>query len=380
MDSPRAFSIEISGPFSSEKVCDAAMQIRKGLGRPATVAVAFVSSDYIKDLPEFVETLRVDGHITEVIGCTGRGFIVDARESESAQGCSILALTGDVGTPFEWSGTREPDDLPEIRPRSAILLSNPFQFATDQCLGAWNTKFPGSVVVGGLASGKNDQEATVFRNDREVAAVCLPQTGRIGLLPLVSQGCRPIGEPLTVTRAENNIIYALGGQSAYEVLESAFETLSDKEKSVAKGNLFAGIVGDEYLEDFKPGDFVIRNIIGADPGSGAVVIAGLPRTGQTVQYQLRDREIAEADLERVLGSRSLHGVRPFATLLFLCQGRGSQFFGSPHHDARRFFTAGGGAPLAGFFCNAEIAPVTGRNELHGYTAAAGLLVENLDET
>ncbi|MEI6493646.1 MAG: FIST C-terminal domain-containing protein, partial [Verrucomicrobiota bacterium] len=167
-------------------------------------------------------------------------------------------------------------------------------------------------------------------------------------------------------------------QPAYEVLETAFATLSDSEKSVAKGNLFAGLAGTEYLEEFKPGDFLIRTIIGADPGSGAVVIGGIPRTGQTLQYQLRDRDIAKADLKRVLATDALHGVRPFATLLFSCLGRGQGFFGSPNHDASGFFAAAGRAPLAGFFCNGEIAPVAGRNAVHGFTAAAALWIEKSD--
>ena len=85
------------------------------------------------------------------------------------------------------------------------------------------------------------------------------------VMAIVSQGCRPIGEPLTVTRAESNVIYSLGARPAYEALESAFEGLSDGEKAGAKGNLFAGIAGTEDVEDFKPGHFLIRNILGADP-------------------------------------------------------------------------------------------------------------------
>ena len=123
---------------------------------------------------------------------------------------------------------------------------------------------------------------------------------------------------------------------------------------------------------------LIRNIIGADPGSGAVVIGGIPRTGQTLQYQLRDRDIAKADLIRVLATGALHGVRPFATLLFSCLGRGERFFGSPNHDASSFHAAAGKSPLAGFFCSGEIAPVAGRNAVHGYTAAAALWIEKCD--
>lgn len=377
MQESRAISIEIPGPYQSGAVRDAALRVRKTLGQTAQIAVAFISADYLPHLPEFVETLRVDGHISNVVGCTSGGRIIDMREVENGSGCSILALSCNAGEPVALHATGN-WPLPRPRPHAAILLANPFRFAADEWLQTWNKENPGAPAVGGLASGGDEDDMAVFLNDQLVDAVCLPLSGRTTILPLVSQGCRPIGEPLTVTRAENNIVYALGGQPAYEVLETAFATLSDSEKSVAKGNLFAGLAGTEYLEEFKPGDFLIRTIIGADPGSGAVVIGGIPRTGQTLQYQLRDRDIAKADLQRVLATDALHGVHPFATLLFSCLGRGHGFFGSPNHDASSFFAAAGKAPLAGFFCNGEIAPVAGKNAVHGFTAAAALWIEKSD--
>ena len=375
MESPRAVSTEITGPFLPDAVRTAALRIRDCLNRPAQVAVAFVSPDYLPHLSEFVETLRVDGHILNIVGCTSGGRTVDRHEVEKGSGCSILALSCDVSDPMSLNVSGAVPHFSGPRPHAVVLLGNPYRFEADDWLRHWNAEFPAAAVVGGLASGGEEEDVSVFLNDSEVDAVCLPFAGRTSILPLVSQGCRPIGEPLTVTRAEHNIVYALGGQPAYEVLETAFESLTDSEKSVAKGNLFAGLAGTEYLEDFKPGDFLIRTIIGADPGSGAVVIGGIPRTGQTLQYQLRDREIAKADLKRVLATTALHGVHPFATLLFSCLGRGEQFFGSPNHDASSFFAAAGGSPLAGFFCNGEIGPVAGRNALHAYTAAAALWIE-----
>lgn len=376
MEAPRAISVEISGPYSSQTVRDTAIRIRENLGHPAHMAVAFVSPDYLAHLPDFVETLRVDGHISNVTGCTAGGRIVDQHAFEKGPGCSILVLSCDVEAPVPLHTSDSIPRSPGFRPHSVILLANPYAFDADGWLRQWNTDYPGAPCVGGLASGGAEEDTAVFLNDRMADAVCIPLNGKTGILPIVSQGCRPIGEPLTVTRAENNIVYSLGGQPAYQALESAFESLSDSEKSIAKGNLFAGIAGTEYVEDFKPGDFLIRSIIGADPGSGAVVIGGIPRTGQTLQYQLRDREIARTDLDRVLASTHLAGKRPFAVLLFSCLGRGTGFFGEPHYDAVRFFHAAGDRPLAGFFCNGEIGPVAGRNAVHGHTASAAIWIEN----
>ncbi|MEI6279702.1 MAG: FIST N-terminal domain-containing protein [Verrucomicrobiae bacterium] len=371
----QAFSVSIPETYRPEAVTDAARAIRNGLGRPARFAAVFVSPDHLPFLGEMVETLRVDGHISDIIGCTAGGRMEGACEAERGSGCVIMAFACDAGDPAVPDAAGLFQNPVAGHPHGAVFLGNPFTFSTDEWLREWNRAYPGAPCVGGLASGGDESQVAVFHNDRIVDAVCLPLCGKTGILPLVSQGCRPIGEPLTVTRAEHNIVYSLGGQPAYQALESAFEALSDSEKSFAKGNLFAGIAGTEYVEDFKPGDFLIRNIIGADPGSGAVVIGGIPRTGQTLQYQFRDRAIARADLARVLAAAELAGRRPFAALLFSCLGRGAGFFGEPHYDASRFHRCIGGKPLAGFFCNGEIGPVAGRNAVHGHTAAAAIWVE-----
>lgn len=374
----QAFGCEIPGPYKPESVLKAAQRVRKNLGGPARIGFLFFSANYTPHLAEISETLRVDGHIRDLVGCTCGGRIEGQREMERGSGFVLLALSGDFGDPLVLESTEEgeavfPDQI--LEPNGWITLTNPFSFPIEDWLKKWNRRFPGIPTMGGLASGGSFEDTVVFVNDRIVDAVAVPVVGRTGLVPAVSQGCRPIGEPLTVTRADHNIVYALGSQSAYRVLETAFEALSDNEKSNARGNLFAGLAGTEYLEDFGSGDFLIKNILGADPDSGAVVIGGIPRVGQTLQYQIRDRQAAVEDLRRAFEPAREVKDRAFGALLFSCLGRGSRFFGKKDQDAAMLSEALEGKPCVGFFCNGEIAPVRGLNALHGNTAAAAVFIE-----
>lgn len=371
-----AVATEIEGPFSAAAAISATSRIRGSLGRPARLAFVFASPGYIPHLEELCDILRVDGHISDVVGCTGSGRIFENREIEEGEGCSILALDCDAGDPVPIRNA----SLPEFKktPNACVALVNPYDLQADDWLQEWNARFPGVPCVGGLASGGPEENVAVFFNGALHEAVVVPLEQKTTILPVLSQGCRPIGEPLTVTRAEHNVLYALGGQPAYHALESAFQTLSDSEKSNARGNLFAGIAGNEYVEEFKPGDFLIRNIIGADPDSGAVVIGGIPRIGQTLQYQLRDRSVAHEDLARVLSASRIRGRHAFASLVFSCLGRGEKFFGESGHDAAQISGSTGGKPTVGFFGNGEIGPVAGRNALHTYTASAAIWVEKID--
>jgi len=371
-----------AGNYSEKLVSGAAREIRETLGATAGAAVAFCGKDYLPHLAEFCETLRVDGHIINVMGCTGSGWIGGAKEQETGPGFSVLALSGtEAHLPVLEISSGESESE---NPRSAgsgfrqingwVSLANPFTFDAESWLSNWTSPKSPLPVVGGFASGGQSEEDTaVFINGRTVDCAVLGIGGLLRLVPVLSQGCRPIGEPLTVTRAENNVVYALGSRPAYEALESAFETLTDKEKAGARGNLFAGLAGTEYVEDFRPSDFLVRNILGADPSSGAVVIAGIPRVGQTLQYQLRDAASADSDLTAVLKHTLSEWGHPLASLVFACTGRGQSLFGGAGHDASSIQKLLGSHPSAGFFCNGEIGPVGLKNCIHSFSLSCAFI-------
>lgn len=388
----RAVTEFYEGPFSTEAVETHARKLREALETPAHLAFVFVSEDYLPHLAEFTDIIRVDGRISEVVGCSGSGLIANQVECETGSGFSILALclVDDEICIVEQGGAAlsagvDSGSIRRMIPgvKSSVLLANPFHFPVDDWLSAFNEAYPRVPVMGGLASGGQDEASmAVFHNGRKVeGAVWVGFRGAVQVVPVVSQGCRPIGEPLPVTKSDQNVVFSLGSRPAYQALESAFESLSDSEKSTAQGNLFAGLANNEYVDEFKPGDFLIRNIIGADPDSGAVVIAGIPRLGQTMQYQLRDGDTADSDLRAVL-KRSwspAHG-RLLGSLVFTCTGRGERMFGSPNHDAETLQEAAGTHSSAGFFCNGEIGPVAERNCVHGYTASIAMLCTNRMES
>lgn len=381
----RAASRLVLQPYDEGRVRAAAEELRAELGAAPTLALAFVSTGYAARLAEFQEVVTVHGHAPLVCGCTGSGLIGAGSEAEMAEGFSLLFL-----------------HLPEARVRAVPLaqeqveassgasfwretagggakawlaLANPFRFDADTWLREWNAAFPGTPCLGGLASGaQGDENVTVFGPQIGVtseALVVALDGVRIG--SVISQGCRPIGEALPVTRVEEHLLLELGSRPAYQVLEQAYQTLADAEKERARGNLFAGLAVDEYKERLGRGDFLVRNILGADPSTGAVVVGAHPRAGQTLQYQLRDAASADEDLAALLSPFQKESAKTVASLLFCCNGRGRNLFGTPDHDAKLVAAATNGAPSAGFFCNGEIGPIGPANFLHGYTASIGLI-------
>lgn len=373
-------------PYDEALVIRTAKSALAEAGGKVTLGFVFASSDYGDSLPDFLELLQLHGHIPTLIGCSGSGMVGIDREAESVSGFSLLLLNlpqtkihireldNTAGEPCDWRRAIGvyPGDVD-----AWIAFCDPFGFPVEPWLANWNEAYPGVPVLGGLCSGAGETSDHVFVvHDRTVLSpghgLLVGFKGGVTIRPLLSQGCRPIGEPLTVTGSNGNLVLALGGKPAYTALSEAFETLNDREKDRAQGNLFAGLASSEYIEEFKQGDFLIRAILGADANSGAVALGAYPRVGQTLQWQVRDRVTADAALRETLLREKGRRPPPFASLVFACNGRGKDLFGAPNHDAHALSQIIGSHPSSGLFCNGEIGPIGPKSYVHGYTVAMAL--------
>jgi small ligand-binding sensory domain FIST len=256
-------------------------------------------------------------------------------------------------------------------PASLLLFADPFTFPVDAFLQRVNRDLPGLQIIGGLASSAGSPGGNrLVLDDRVVdegAVGVFVDGGSIEVRTLVSQGCRPIGRPYVVTRAEQNLIEELGGKPAIERLQELAGAASEEERELLRGGLHVGLVVDEHKAEFGRGDFLVRNLLGADESSGALAVGEQVSVGQTVQFHVRDAGAADEDLREMLT-----GVDADAALLFTCNGRGRHLFTVPDHDAGMVENLLGPIPLAGAFCAGEIGPVGGRNFLHGFTASLAL--------
>jgi small ligand-binding sensory domain FIST len=264
-----------------------------------------------------------------------------------------------------------------------ILLGDPFSFPADAFLKRAGEDFPGLRVMGGMASGahrpgENRLLLASAGADLEVfaegAAAILFDDG-VSIEPVVSQGCKPFGRPLVVTRAEENVILEIGGQPALEKLKEQLAELQPEERALIARGLHLGIAIDARKREHRRGDFLVRNLLGVHRERHGLVVADHVRPGQTVQFHLRDASSASEDLHLLLrASRGgwPAGAGPAGGLLFSCNGRGQRLFEAPNHDAQAVQDELGEVHLAGFFAAGEVGPVGGRNFLHGFTASLAL--------
>ena len=366
----------------------AARQLGAG---PVDLACLFFSSHYAEHAEQLAAAVRRELAPTLLLGCTGEGVIADVEEIESAPAATLWAarLPGSSLTPVRLSCTREeegyeisgwPESLDTISEGvTFLMLADPFSTPVEEVLSYLGDRWPGSRAIGGLAGGGHEHgEHRMILNDEvsEGGVVGVAVSGPVSIRTVVSQGCRPIGERYMITRAEHNVIHELGGTPALERLQAVLEALSGDERRLAHQALHIGLVMDEHRNRFERGDFLVRNLIGADRKSGSMAVGDMVKEGQTVQFHVRDGRSASEDLHVALAAdRARHEKAPLAALMFSCCGRGRGLFGRPHHDITVLRERVGDIPIAGFFAQGEIGPVGASNFLHGYTASVAIFSE-----
>ena len=371
-----------------EAAAAAAADLAGGGPGTADLAIVFVSAAHGSTIRSALESLADLVPATTVIGTTAEGVIAGGSEFERGPavvvwlarlpGAWIMPLSLEyMQTPDGGMFAGWPDTVDAAWPANAtlLLLADPFSFPVDTFIARLEEEHPGVPIVGGMASGgaePGSNTLVVGPRTYSSGAVGVVIGGAVRIRPVVSQGCRPIGRPMVVTKAEENMIVELGGRPALERLREVYGGLDTGDRQLVRSSLHVGRAATEYRDTFRRGDFLVRNVVGADPESGVIAVGDLVRTGQTVQFHVRDAASADEDLRSLLSTRA-DSARPAGALVFTCNGRGLRLFDEPDHDARCVQECLGPIPAAGFFAQGEIGPIGSRTFLHGFTASIAVV-------
>ena len=361
-------------------------------GRGCDLACVFFSPHFAHDGQSLLAIIRKNLGPKIVIGCMGAGVIGGTQEIEEHPGIVLWGLCSSQmqitplhlipkknGETFTFEGWPDMPKGKEGTP-AFLLFADPFSTPIDELFALLEHHAPGAAAIGGITSGGiNERKSQLILQDKiiETGVVGVAIQGNVKIRIVVSQGSQPIGERYVVTKVARNVIQELGGLPPLERLETTLKALGETEREQATNGLQVGIAMDEHRAEFGQGDFLIRDLLGADRQSGHLAIADFVQEGQTIQFHIRNPQAAGADLIGLLTreQQELPQEEPKGALLFSCNGRGQRFFQMPHHDIAAVQQSMGRMPIAGFFAGGEIGPVAGKNYLHGYTASLALFYD-----
>jgi len=358
----------------------------------ADLAIVFASHHFGPEFDGLVQGIHQRINCRNLIGCTGESIIGPTAEIERQPAVvlwvaqlpdvrvlpfvldqeDVQALGSDLNAWRERLGAA-PDDQPGI-----IMLPDPYSVDVQTCIARIEASYPRATLVGGMASGATAPgQNRLFLGEQTLrrGMVGVSLSGNIEIATVVSQGCRPVGQPFVVTKVEENFIQELGGRPAYAVLQDVYREAGEADQQLMRQGLHVGRLIDEARRNIGVGGFLVRNMMGVREDQ-ALAVTDYLRPGQTVQFHVRDSHTADEEMSRLLQAEHERDHKPVGgALLFSCNGRGRGFFRESNHDIALVNRIIDGCHTAGFFAQGEIGPVGGKTFIHGYTSSLILFRE-----
>jgi len=223
----------------------------------------------------------------------------------------------------------------------------------------------------------------------------------VEIISRVTQGCKPISKVRTITSADHNVVVALDGEPALDVMLDDLDLSLERPQEALLGvrATLVGLARSQSVAVQRTGNFgtevTVRHIIGLDPARHGIAVADLVHEGMELAFCQRNIQAARADLMRMcaeireeLEPQSLsletagevqdaemeaapHPMRRISGAVYVsCSGRGGPHFGAPSAEMQLVRRALGDVPLVGFFAGGEIA----YRHVLGYTGVLTVFV------
>jgi small ligand-binding sensory domain FIST len=392
----RAGAGQSSNPSTERAAQDAAAQAmgRAGVGE-ADLVLVFFTVDHVANHQKLLETVRKITRTDQIVGCSGTGILTGEGEIEGTPGVAVLALRSDTikSEPFLFQPLRERDQEIGFQVAEKTVTKPPEQSLLVLLPDAYNgqprrlfhgiEEQVGFVPIVGAGCSENGTYGKTFQLcDEEIATNALSGlalSGSLESLIGITQGCQPVTESLTITKAQGNLIIEINNHPAFEVFAKVIKGPLLRDLRRALAFVFAGLPSDIEKNSVAPGEYLVRNIVGIDPQKGILAVGEEVLEGERMVFTLRDAQRAREDLNQMLQRqlRSLGGKKPQFGLYFNCCARGTSLYGIPGIDTAYIRQSLGDFPLIGFFGNFELGPQGGRNHLLAYTGVLALITEKL---
>jgi len=318
------------------------------LGRPGRgLGFVYFSDALVDSAQDILDALRERTGVEDWVGSVGVGVLATGAEYQEEP--AIATMVAEIDAFKVFSGR-----APLKGGHFAVVHADPAAPDVAGLIADLSAKLASGFLVGGLSSSRAGtvQIANAVLSGGLSGAALAPETA---VATRLTQGCVPYPGRFRVTECEGNIIGALDGRPALDVLQEVV----GKDRQVLVG---LPIPGSDT------GDYTARNLVGIDPRNKLIAIGDRVEPGTELLFCKRDLQAARADLGRIVDELKSAAPKPRGALYFSCLARGEHMFGSRGAELDLIRRTLGEVPLVGFFCNGEIS----RDRLYGYTGVLTL--------
>jgi small ligand-binding sensory domain FIST len=319
----------------------------RALGRPGGgLGFVYFTDALVERSKEILEELRAQTGVNDWVGTVGTGVIATGTEYQDEPAMAAMVADFDSFSVFSGRAPLKGSAVAQF----GVVHADPAAPDVAGLVSDMSSKIATGYLVGGISSSRS----RTVQIANEVLSGGLSGVvlgGNVAVATRLTQGCTPYPGRFRVTQCDENVIAALDGRPALDVL---LETVGGEKAALLVG---LPVPGSDT------GDYTARNLIGIDPKHKLIAIGDVVEPGMDILFCKRDAAAARADLSRILKEMKAEAPAPRGALYFSCVARGEHMFGSRGAELDLIKQALGEVPLVGFFCNGEIS----RDRLYGYT-------------
>ena len=152
---PRAASRVFVGKYSEQAVVEVAERLRHEIGTNASLGFLFLTQEWRPHVEDTLELIRLHGHVPQLVGCSGWGFIGSRREIEHQPGFSLILFSlpsesfavvqiseaqAEESTGAEYWHEATGFSAEDVR--SWLVLANPYFGGVESWLNEWSAAYP----------------------------------------------------------------------------------------------------------------------------------------------------------------------------------------------------------------------------------------------
>jgi small ligand-binding sensory domain FIST len=365
MDIATGLASASSHPATPDLATEAVAQAMSKAGLTiANSVLLFLTPEFAKDPQPALRAASKAANCMQVVGCTAAGIFTEQEWVLDAPAAAAMVFGGNVNL----AAATEPG------PEDLILsLTAPSAINT-----AWLAD-PG-VRFGGVSGDATGQGPFKVWHGSKVSTGGRCESyirGASGVVG-VSQGIRPLTEPMEITQVNGYDVLTLRQQPALNVLARELPLEIRDMERLPLHLIMAGITFGDPATAIAEGRFHLTPIISTNSDDGSVTLAKRLEPGEQLFWSMRQPLAAERDMRMTIERLDAQlGKTPDFGLLFPCMGRGPYFYGGEDRDWSLFRQRYPGIPLIGFYGNGEIGPLNQANQIFQYSAVLGLFAQDV---
>jgi small ligand-binding sensory domain FIST len=323
------------------------------------------------DFPELLRQCKQESSIEHWIGTVGLGVIATGKEVYDLPAASIMLASFEEDEFTMVPAINNYDDIAsslhwphKFITNFGVIHGDPLNPETQNLVEAIQAQLDNGFIVGGLTSSHSTQyQVADGVISGGISGALFSEN--INVITNLSQGCSPVGEKHTITKARENVAFLLDNKPALQLLMQDMGIKNNQQLEKDAGEVFIGLC----IPGSDLSDYTVRNLVGIDLEHNVFAINDYLAEGNEIVFCRRNAQTAVADMQNMLDNMASRLERkPRGGLYVSCLGRGREQFGNNSEEVKMIHETLGDFPLTGFFANGEIH----HRRLYGYTGVLTL--------